>query len=403
MESEADSSVISSSSILFDARSIATRIELDKKKEKLNIIGNITIFSFGFMLHFTAVRGLHTLQRTLHFKNKLGKISMCIHYLAVATSSLLLTTAYIRRFGCKGTVVGSFIMYLPLCFSQFDSTPYTIIPTVIFCGLGNASLWVALSIYLIFLSRALKHLVEININNIIWRVFGVFNMIYEFSGVIGYAVISIGFIRETTNQTLLQNLTQLCAKAIFRRKQLSIIPFTIFYGCEKAFLFADYTEAYIACSWGIRYIGYVMIPYSVLTAISALLTGWLVHIKGKNPILICAAGLHMILFSTLFLKITVKYIALSFIVTGLWGICNGVWIVSITALYGIMFPHNLASAYSNYMLWDAVGYAIGYGYSSWVSIKIKVGILIAILVIGIAGYLDAEIRLRKIDNENLQA
>ena len=66
-----------------------------------------------------------------------------------------------------------------------------------------------------------------------------------------------------------------------------------------------------------------------------------------------------------------------------------------SALYGIMFPMNLDGAYSNCRLWKAIGYVLGYACSSWLCVNVKLSILIAMLVIGMSGYMDIEITYRK--------
>ena len=84
------------SSSNLDMSTLQARIRSTARKEKLKIILNIILIGLAFMLHFTAVRGLYSLQSTLHYKNKLGKITLSLHCSAIVLSNLFLSTAFVR-------------------------------------------------------------------------------------------------------------------------------------------------------------------------------------------------------------------------------------------------------------------------------------------------------------------
>jgi predicted MFS family arabinose efflux permease len=89
-------------------------------------------------------------------------------------------------------------------------------------------------------------------------------------------------------------------------------------------------QAYVACAWGISNIGYVMICYGITNSISAIGTGSLVKLTGRVPIVCCAFLLHLgILIGLLTWAPTPDDKILFFVITGLWGICDGVWLVQI--------------------------------------------------------------------------
>ncbi|PSN30505.1 Protein unc-93 A [Blattella germanica] len=81
---------------------------------------------------------------------------------------------------------------------------------------------------------------------------------------------------------------------------------------------------------------------------------------------------------------------------GFWGLCDGAWLVGVNAMYGILFPNDVAAAYSNFRLWEAFGYALGYSNGVWLCINIQLYFLIGLLVIGMAGYIDTEFRHQKV-------
>ena len=65
-------------------------------------------------------------------------------------------------------------------------------------------------------------------------------------------------------------------------------------------------------------------------------------------------------------------------------------------MYGCIFPNDLEAGFSNYMLWQSVGFIATFAYSSYLCTYVKLYILIAALIVGMAGFLTVEIGLRKL-------
>lgn len=66
-----------------------------------------------------------------------------------------------------------------------------------------------------------------------------------------------------------------------------------------------------------------------------------------------------------------------------------------TALYAVAFPGSEEAAYSNFRLWQSVGFIIAFSYSHYVCVAVKIYIVIALLCIGLAGYLFLELGVLK--------
>jgi hypothetical protein len=91
-----------------------------------------------------------------------------------------------------------------------------------------------------------------------------------------------------------------------------------------------YLKAYVACAWGISKIGYVMICYGITNSISAISMGSIVKLTGRVPVVCGAFLLHLgLLIALLCWAPTPEDKIWFFVVTGLWGICDGVWLVQI--------------------------------------------------------------------------
>lgn len=141
------------------------------------------------------------------------------------------------------------------------------------------------------------------------------------------------------------------------KNQLLILPIIIFIGAEQAFLFADYNavsvhiyplisyqlfsnisidffKSFVSCAWGISNIGFVMICFGVTNAIAALGAGSIMKLTGRRPLMIFAFFLHVgILVFLLRWKPTPEHNYMFFLMSGLWGLCDAMWLVQVNGTY----------------------------------------------------------------------
>ena len=67
-------------------------------------------------------------------------------------------------------------------------------------------------------------------------------------------------------------------------------------------------------------------------------------------------------------------------------VCRGVY----TALYGTLFGSESEAAFSNYRLWESLGFVVAFAYSFFLCAAVKLYILTSVLVVGMLGYLTVE-------------
>ncbi|KAK8737945.1 hypothetical protein OTU49_004314 [Cherax quadricarinatus] len=174
--------------------------------------------------------------------------------------------------------------------------------------------------------------------------------------------------------------------------QLLIIPLTIWSGVEQAFLGADYTAAYVSCGLGVHMVGYIMICYGVCDAVCSASFSPLVRIVGRVPIFTMGFIINLsIIITLIYWMPTPDDLPVFFIISGLWGVSDAVWQTQINALYGVIFPGESEAAFSNYRLWESIGFIIAYACSTALCITTKVTILLVFLVLGITGFYTIEI------------
>lgn len=97
-----------------------------------------------------------------------------------------------------------------------------------------------------------------------------------------------------------------------------------------------YLKAFVSCAWGISNIGYVMICFGVTNAVAAPTIGTIVKLTGRKPVMALAFVLHMTVL--IFLRVwkpSPDQGSIFFLMSGLWGLCDAVWLVQVNGNYQI--------------------------------------------------------------------
>lgn len=69
-----------------------------------------------------------------------------------------------------------------------------------------------------------------------------------------------------------------------------------------------------------------------------------------------------------------------------------------TALYGILFPQDEEPSFSNYRLWESLGFIIAYVFSNVLCVNVKLYILLGVISAGMTGYFIVEFLERRSKN-----
>lgn len=84
-----------------------------------------------------------------------------------------------------------------------------------------------------------------------------------------------------------------------------------------------------------------------------------------------------------------------FIVTGIWGISDGIWISQVNILMGVVFPEKYEEAFAGLRVIQGLGAAISFAYSNSLCMAYKIYIVGAICLVSVALYLAMEAILRR--------
>ncbi|KAM4042770.1 LOW QUALITY PROTEIN: protein unc-93 homolog A-like [Anomaloglossus baeobatrachus] len=180
----------------------------------------------------------------------------------------------------------------------------------------------------------------------------------------------------------------LALKHLRDKRQCLLIPLTMFSGLEQGFIASDFTKSYVTCILGILiYVGFVIICFGVTNSVCAAIFGKLTQYTGRVPLFLLGAAINIgCIIGFLIWKPATGNFTVFFVMSGLWGIADAVWQTLLSSLYGVLFEKNKEAAFANFSLWESLGFAIAFGYSSFLCVYIKLYILMCFIVVGILLY-----------------
>ena len=85
-----------------------------------------------------------------------------------------------------------------------------------------------------------------------------------------------------------------------------------------------------------------------------------------------------------------------FLLSGLSGGADAIWNTQNNSLYGVLFENNKEAAFSNYRLWESIGYLTAFILQTQLCIELKLNLLLVILGLGLMGYFCVEISERRL-------
>lgn len=149
--------------------------------------------------------------------------------------------------------------------------------------------------------------------------------------------------------------------------------------------------------------GLILIAYGICDSIGSLSFGQLVKFVGRWPCFLIAALINYALIITMFVwKPSDNQIVVLFVLAGLWGVADAVWQTQINAFYGVLFTDKDEAAFSNYRLWESMGFVLFYIITPYIRVRYALIILLIFLSLGMSGYGYTEYRLKKNQIKNNQ-
>ncbi|KAK9411735.1 protein unc-93A-like [Crotalus adamanteus] len=213
-------------------------------------------------------------------------------------------------------------------------------------------------------------------NTLIYTLMG----IYTASEILAVLLVTVFLDQLSTNQAESKEKTVSSFGSTFLetfqhlkdKRQCLLIPLTMYSGLEQGFLAGDYNKSYVTCALGINFVGYVMICFSATNSLASLLFGKIYQFTGRKVLFTLGAILYLgCIIALLLWKPHPNQLALFFIIPAIWGVADAILQTLTNALYGILFEKHKEAAFANYRLWESLGFVIAFGYSTFLSVSIK--------------------------------
>ncbi|XP_072512592.1 protein unc-93 homolog A [Salminus brasiliensis] len=175
------------------------------------------------------------------------------------------------------------------------------------------------------------------------------------------------------------------------KRQLMLIPLTMYSGFEQSFLAGEYTKNYVTCALGIHFVGFSMICFGAVNSLSSYVFGRLAQYTGRIALFCLAAVINLsCAIALLFWSPHPDQLPVFFVFPALWGMADAVWQTQTNALYGTLFAHHKEAAFANYRMWESLGFVIAFAYSTFICLSTKLYILMAVLALTMVTYLWVE-------------
>ncbi|KAK3600237.1 hypothetical protein CHS0354_030268 [Potamilus streckersoni] len=426
---------------------------------KFQIIKNMLVLILGLWILFTSFNSLSNLQSSLNREEGLGTIRLSVIYAAQIVFCMFLPPVTIARLGCKWTVAISMLCYIAYIAANFYATWVTIIPAAIILGLGAALLWSASCTYLTQAGFWYAKMTGRTEDDTINRFFAVFFFIFPSSQMIAdilsmmvFRQIPANYRREekcpanydprivvdNTNLDTPDNdniyrvcgICIACAAVAFliivifldrivldkyddkeakkicphllvetikhcwgNHYQKLLIFLTFYSGIAQAFIAGDFT---VSCVKGVWNVSFVTFGYMVVEAVYVLICRRLWPRMGYIPIFVLAfiihGGCQIAMLNWLRHPDVMSFF---YILATLWRMGDGVIQAQINALTGFLFTKNTVAAFTNYRLFESIGFITAFGYDSYLITRVKLYLCLVFLCVGMFFYGVIEVVYRR--------
>merc|ERR1712088_889973 len=203
-----------------------------------------------------------------------------------------------------------------------------------------------------------------------------------------------GITDEKKDKEKLTGLQLLVAtfRHMIRKEQLLIIPLTFWSGIEQGFFDAEFTAGFVTCPYGLATFGKVLMTYGACNAFTSITSSFVTKRTGRLPVFIFGALINAgCLAAMLSWTPTSKTLPVVYVLAALWGVGDAIWQAQINALYGCLFANDEEAAFSNYRLWESMGFLFAFiTNATGVCVFPKIITTIIFLVLDMVGYFIVE-------------
>ncbi|XP_069134440.1 UNC93-like protein [Argopecten irradians] len=201
--------------------------------------------------------------------------------------------------------------------------------------------------------------------------------------------------KEENTKGIVTTLLSTLRLLVTDTNMMLMVPIAMYSGVEQVVMYAQYTQAYVACELGLSWVGYTMICFGAVNTVASPLNGILTKYIGRPFLFLFGFLINAGLLVLLRLWTPDKdQLFLFFVIPGAWALGDAIWQTQTSALVGHVFPLQQEPAFGNIRMFEAFGFFVVYLYSNYVCQTIKLYVVGAWLVVAVALVFIVEIRIR---------
>jgi hypothetical protein len=159
-----------------ETKKLATKALLLRRK---SIYKNLLVFSFSYLLQFSAINGLHNLQSTLNSHANLGIITLLVSSITFMISCLFLPIILCKLAGFKWSLVCAQLGCLFFIVANYFGTFGTLLPSAPLYGASLSVIWIFQGSFIAHLSNEYAHLTKRNKEKVMMKFYAIFMIIFQ--------------------------------------------------------------------------------------------------------------------------------------------------------------------------------------------------------------------------------
>ncbi|GAB6030263.1 Protein unc-93 A [Chamberlinius hualienensis] len=202
---------------------------------------------------------------------------------------------------------------------------------------------------------------------------------------------SLGIVEKRDDDRSVWYLLSETFRHIRHLKILLLLPLFTYNGFDDSFIGTELTKAFVTCSIGVEYVGFVATLFGIFCPLAALACGWFNTPKTRFFPFILMAAAHLSCIIGMFYWTAESPTFYLYLVSAIWGIGSGVVGSQSSALCNVVYPDKLEPTISNLQVFAGIGGMFFFGISSVLCTSVKLYILSAFIVLGVTGVAIVEI------------
>ncbi|CAL1539819.1 unnamed protein product [Lymnaea stagnalis] len=184
---------------------------------------------------------------------------------------------------------------------------------------------------------------------------------------------------------------------LLRSSYVLLVPLFMAQGMSVVVLFTGYTQGFVSCSAGIRWVGYTMIAYGASSSLVALSLNYLVRYLNRSILFVAFIGTDIGLAVAMLVwrPDSGTHFGMFFIIPALAGLTEGISQPQFNALISTVFKKNEPQAFACFHLSKCMAFALSLALSGVACLYHRLYLTLALYILGFAGYVVFEVRERR--------